>query len=186
MKPCQLLCHLIKQVITYFNLPPEGGHVTSVCWAGQYVLTKCTWQKKQNQSVKILLFILLFNITSHFYVKSVLICFIGTQTGLQVQVILLQCCILTTIPLFISCQNYCYHCTIYCIHKYSPLQRWFNWISNYSPSLTWKLNPKGWGPSCVRAEGCINGLPSCLNHCAWPRAWPEPGSPLSVSSLPCL
>lgn len=186
MKPCQLLCHFIKQVITYFNLPPEGGHVTSVCWVGQYVLTKCTWQKtKQNQSVKILLFILLFNITSHFYVKSVNLFFV-TQTGLQVKVILLQCCILTTILLFISCQNYCYHCTIYCIHKYSPVQRWFNWISNYSLSLTWKLNPKGWGPSCVWAEGCINGLPSCLNHCAWPRAWPDPGSPLSVLSLPCL
>lgn len=31
------------------------------------------------------------------------------------------------------------------------------------------------------AEGCItgivrNGLPSCLNHCAWPRAQPEPVS----------
>lgn len=102
---------------------------------------------------------------------SLLISFTGTQTGLDVLLLwLLYFNDNSSGRLKVE-----YYCLPY-ICKYSPLE---------SSSLTWKVNPEWMRDHLSLGRRLDNrhlqpAFPSCLNHCAWPRARPEPVPPLLV------
>lgn len=89
----------------------------------------------------------------------------GTQTGLDVILWLLYFNDNSSGHLKVE-----YYCLPY-ICKYSPFE---------SSSLTWKVRDHLSLGRRLDNRHLQPAFPSCLNHCAWPRARPEPVPPLLV------
>lgn len=168
------------------NLPPEGGHVTGVCWSAFHSCKQCVLDKIQ-QTQPVVMDQIWLHITSHVMLYRYVRLFYWNSNRVRCSFITVLYFNNSSIPPFQTkmITIIVYYIFVNTVHFKDRLTE-----SAMIPHL-W---PGSWIPKDkdhpVLSRRLDNwhlktGLPSCLNHCAWPRALPEPVPP-AVSFYPAF